>query len=62
MKALVYTGVEELTYRDEKDPTEISGESILKVHASGICGSDMHAYHGKDESCLLYTSDAADEV
>ena len=36
MKALVYTGVEELTYRDEKDPTEISGESILKVHASGF--------------------------
>ena len=49
MKALVYTGVEELTYRDEKEPTEVSGESILKVHASGICGSDMHAYHGKDE-------------
>ena len=21
----------------------------MKVHASGICGSDMHAYHGKDE-------------
>ena len=30
MKALVYTGVEELTYRDEKEPTEVSGESILK--------------------------------
>ena len=49
MKALVYTGTEELTYREEKDPIEINGESILKVHASGICGSDMHAYHGKDE-------------
>ena len=49
MKALVYTGVQELTYRDEKDPTEKEGESILEVHASGICGSDMHAYHGKDE-------------
>ena len=49
MKALVYTGVEELVYREEKDPVETSGESILKVHASGICGSDMHAYHGKDE-------------
>ena len=49
MKALVYTGTEELTYREEKDPVETSGESILKVHASGICGSDMHAYHGKDE-------------
>ena len=49
MKALVYTGTQELVYRDEKNPTEIEGESILKVHASGICGSDMHAYHGKDE-------------
>tara|TARA_B100001057_G_C22846551_1_gene949294 strand:+ start:1499 stop:2503 length:1005 start_codon:yes stop_codon:yes gene_type:complete len=49
MKALVYTGTEELIYRDEKDPSEIKGESILKVHASGICGSDMHAYHGKDD-------------
>jgi len=49
MKALVYTGLEELTYRDEKDPIEKDGESILEVHASGICGSDMHAYHGKDE-------------
>ena len=43
MKALVYTGVEELVYREEKDPVETSGESILKVHVSGI-GSDMHAY------------------
>ena len=49
MKALVYTDTEELTYREEKDPIKTEGESILKVHASGICGSDMHAYHGKDE-------------
>ena len=49
MKALVYTGVQELIYREENNPKEVSGESIVKVHASGICGSDMHAYHGKDE-------------
>ena len=41
MKALVYTGTEELVYRDEKNPSELEGESILKVHASGICGSDI---------------------
>ena len=29
MKALVYTGVEELTYRDEKDPTELKMEEAL---------------------------------
>ena len=49
MKALVYTDTEELTYREEKDPVQTPGESILKVYASGICGSDMHAYHGNDE-------------
>ena len=49
MKALVYTGTQELVYREEPNPTEVTGESILKIHASGICGSDMHAYHGHDE-------------
>ena len=49
MKALVYTGVQELIYREEQNPNEIEGESIIKVQASGICGSDMHAYHGNDE-------------
>ena len=49
MKALVYTGVQELVYREEKNPKETEGESIIKVQASGICGSDMHAYHGQDE-------------
>ena len=49
MKALVYTGTEKLEYKDFNDPSLINGESIIKVSASGICGSDMHAYHGKDE-------------
>ena len=48
MYALVYTGTQELVYREEKNPKIIKGESIVKVSASGICGSDMHAYHGKD--------------
>jgi len=48
MHALVYTGIEELVFREEENPKVINGESIVKVTASGICGSDMHAYHGKD--------------
>ena len=48
MQALVYTDTEKLIYREEKNPKLINGESIIKVSASGICGSDMHAYHGKD--------------
>ena len=49
MQALVYTDTQTLIYREEKNPKLVNGESIIKVSASGICGSDMHAYHGKDE-------------
>ena len=49
MQALVYTDTQTLIYREEKNPKLLNGESIIKVSASGICGSDMHAYHGKDE-------------
>ena len=49
MKALVYTGTEKLEYKNFDDPNLVNHESIIKVSASGICGSDMHAYHGKDE-------------
>jgi len=48
MKALVYTGVESLDYRDVSDPVE-GADSLIKVEAVGICGSDMHAYLGHDE-------------
>ncbi len=49
MKALVYTGPGELAYREVEDPRPGAGESLLKVEACCICGSDMHAFHGKDE-------------
>ena len=49
MKALVYTDHETLTYRDEIDASAKEGEELIKVRAAGICGSDMHAYHGLDE-------------
>ena len=49
MKALVYTDHETLTYRDEIDASAKEGEELIKVSAAGICGSDMHAYHGLDE-------------
>ena len=48
MKALVFTGREKIEYKEYDSPIKKNGESIIKVSASGICGSDMHAYHGKD--------------
>jgi threonine dehydrogenase-like Zn-dependent dehydrogenase len=48
MKALVYLGPNQLVYRDEPDTTPLADEVLVKVEAVGICGSDMHAYHGFD--------------
>lgn len=48
MKALVYTDTLELQYRDEPEPVVESNESLIQIEAVGICGSDMHAYHGHD--------------
>jgi 2-desacetyl-2-hydroxyethyl bacteriochlorophyllide A dehydrogenase len=48
MKALVYTGPNTLVFRDAPEPVPEPGEVLVKIEAVGICGSDMHAYHGHD--------------
>ncbi|MDX2201283.1 MAG: alcohol dehydrogenase catalytic domain-containing protein [Hyphomicrobiaceae bacterium] len=49
MQALVYTGPHRLEMRETPDPQPADGLAVVKVDAVGICGSDMHAYHGFDE-------------
>lgn len=48
MKALFYINVETLEYRDAAQPVSTEGEELIRIMASGICGSDMHAYLGHD--------------
>lgn len=49
MKALVYDGVETLTFRVVPDAEAALDQELVRVVASGICGSDMHAYLGHDD-------------
>lgn len=49
MRALVYTGPEQMALRDVPDPEPTNDEVMVRISACGICGSDMHAYHGHDE-------------
>jgi 2-desacetyl-2-hydroxyethyl bacteriochlorophyllide A dehydrogenase len=48
MKALVYTQPNEMQLLERPMPDLIDGEVVLKIEAVGICGSDMHAWHGHD--------------
>ena len=49
MKAVTYQGHKNMEVREVKDPTiEESTDAIIKITASGICGSDLHLYHQGD--------------
>lgn len=49
MKALVYTGTQQSEIRDLEAPVASAGQTIVDLAFCGICGSDMHAWHGHDE-------------
>jgi 2-desacetyl-2-hydroxyethyl bacteriochlorophyllide A dehydrogenase len=48
MKALVYTQPNEVQLQERPLPELVAGEVVLKIEAVGICGSDLHAWHGHD--------------
>ncbi len=48
MKALVYTRPNEMQILDRPYPSLDIDEVVLKIESVGICGSDMHAFHGHD--------------
>ena len=56
MKAAQITGFRKVEITDIPDLGELKdGEVRFKTYCISVCGSDIHS------SCLLYTSDAADE-
>ena len=46
MRGITFLGDRELEIRDFPDPKPGPGEVILQMKASGMCGSDLHAYRG----------------
>ena len=48
MTCLVYAGKENMQLLERQKPSLEDGEVVLKIEAVGICGSDMHCYHGHD--------------
>lgn len=46
MKALVYTAIKTLEMRDIAAPRPSGGQVLVRVRATGICGSDVHGFLG----------------
>jgi len=46
MRAAVYEGEGRLVVRDVPDPVPAPDEVLVEVEACGICGSDLHFWHG----------------
>lgn len=48
MRALVYQGPWQIAVEDRPDPVPAEGEVVLRVLATGICGSDLHGFTGEN--------------
>ena len=48
MKALLYRGERDIRHEDFPDPTIAADtDAIIRMDRCGICGSDLHIYHGQ---------------
>jgi len=49
MRALTFRGVETVCHETVSDPEiESPGDVIVRVERTGICGSDLHVFHGRE--------------
>lgn len=46
MKAAYYTGNQTFTVREDQPKEPKAGEARIKIAYCGVCGTDLHAYHG----------------
>jgi D-arabinitol dehydrogenase (NADP+) len=47
MKAIVYDSPRNFSYRDTADPKTNADEVLIRVHACGLCGTDLHIHIGE---------------
>ena len=49
MKALTFQGVGDVRHGDAPEPVlQHERDAIVRVALAGLCGSDLHVYHGRE--------------
>ena len=49
MKAVVYDAPRSFSYRETADPEPAADEALVRIHACGLCGTDLHIHEGEFE-------------
>lgn len=49
MRGAVQTGIHQIEVRDLPEVLPTEDTALVRVRAAGICGSDLHPYHGRSE-------------
>jgi 2-desacetyl-2-hydroxyethyl bacteriochlorophyllide A dehydrogenase len=48
MRAVTFQAPEEVRIEEKPEPeVGAAGEAVVRIEASGVCGSDLHIYHGR---------------
>ena len=53
MRAAIQTGIRAVEVRDLPEPAPDDETALVRVRATGICGSDLHRYHDRAEAQTL---------
>jgi threonine dehydrogenase-like Zn-dependent dehydrogenase len=49
VRALTFRGIQDIRYEDVPDPRiEAPGDALVRIECAGLCGSDLHVYHGRE--------------
>jgi len=49
MRALTFRGIKDIQLEDVPEPKiEAPGDAIVRVERAGLCGSDLHVFHGRE--------------
>jgi len=54
VKAAVLTGRQTIEMRDVPEPQLKEGQALIRVAYAGLCGTDIHIYHGEFEPRVSY--------
>ncbi len=52
MKGITFEGVQTVHFSQLPDPEIIQpGDAVVRVSLAGVCGSDLHVFHGREKGC-----------